>query len=120
MKRGAKVHFIIQDAKDGIRDQAVLNNSKRETCMGKAIPLNQVARLQQRCDAVNRMYRKDKSSYKRAVFIHVDSRARNNQTDVYFYHAPAVQKENDWRGKYSGLSVPSMTAISPTADSMVR
>ena len=39
MKRGAKVHFIIQDAKDGIRDQAILNNSKRETCMGKAIPL---------------------------------------------------------------------------------
>lgn len=46
---GAKVHFIIQDAKDGIRDQAILNNSKRETCMGKAIPLNQVSRLQQRC-----------------------------------------------------------------------
>lgn len=92
MKRGAKVHFIIQDAKDGIRDQAVLNNSKRETCMGKVIPLNQVARLQQRCDAVNRMYRKDKSSYKRAVFIHVDSRARNNQTDVYFYHAPGSSK----------------------------
>ena len=92
MKRGAKVHFIIQDAKDGIRDQAILNNSKRETCMGKAIPLNQIARLQQRCDAVNRMYRKDKSSYKRAVFIHVDSRARNNQTDVYFYHAPGSSK----------------------------
>lgn len=92
MKRGAKVHFIIQDAKDGIRDQAVLNNSRRETCMGKAIPLNQVARLQQRCDAVNRLYRKDKSSYKRAVFIHVDSRARNNQTDVYFYHAPGSSK----------------------------
>ena len=48
MKRGAKVHFIIQDAKDGIRDQAILNNSKRETCMGKAIPLNQIARLKQR------------------------------------------------------------------------
>ena len=60
--------------------------------MGKAIPLNQVARLQQRCDAVNRLYRKDKSSYKRAVFIHVDSRARNNQTDVYFYHAPGSSK----------------------------
>lgn len=92
MKRGAKVHFIIQDAKDGIRDQAILDNSKRETCMGKAIPLNQVARLQQRCDAVNRLYRKDKSSYKRAVFIHVDSRARNNQTDVFFYHAPGSSK----------------------------
>lgn len=88
LKRGAKVHFIIQDAKDGIRNQAILKNSKRETCMGKAIPLNQVARLQQRCDAVNRLYRQEKSSYKRAVFIHVDSRSRGKQTDTYFYHAP--------------------------------
>ena len=92
MQEGAEVHIIIQDAKDGIRDSRYLSNSKRETCMGDAIPLNQVARLQQRCDAVNRMYRKDKSSYKRAVFIHVDSRARNNQTDVYFYHAPGSSK----------------------------
>ena len=89
LKRGAKVHFIIQDAKDGIRNTYVLKNSKRETCMGKTIPLNQIKRLQQRCDAVNRLYRKDrKSSYKRAVFIHVDSRSRHNQTDVFFYHAP--------------------------------
>lgn len=88
MKRGAKVYFIIQDQKDGIRNTAILNNSKRETCMGEAIPLNQVARLKQRCDAINRLYRKDKSSYKRAIFIHVDSRSKGKQTDVFFYHAP--------------------------------
>ena len=74
LSRGAKVHIIIQDKKDGIRDGHVLANSKRETCMGDPIPLNQVARLKQRCDWVNKLYRKDKSSYKRAVFIHVDSR----------------------------------------------
>lgn len=88
LKRGATVHFIIQDKKDGIRNTAVLNNSKRETCMGEAIPLNQVARLQQRCDAINRLYRKEKSSYKRAIFIHVDSRSKGKQTDVFFYHSP--------------------------------
>lgn len=88
MKRGAKVYFIIQDSKDGIRDSYILNNSKRETCMGKPIPLNQIERLNQRCVAINKLYRKDKSSYKRAIFIHVDSRSRNHQTDVYFYHAP--------------------------------
>ena len=88
LERGAKVYFIIQDRKDGIRDQAILNNRKTETCMGKAIPLNQVERLQQRCDAINRLYRQDKSAYKRAIFIHVDSRSRNKQTDVYYYHAP--------------------------------
>ena len=53
MMRGAEVHIIIQDAKDGIRDQYYLNNSKRETCMGSPIPLNQVARLKQRCDKIN-------------------------------------------------------------------
>lgn len=88
LERGAKVYFIIQDSKDGIRDSYILKNSKRETCMGKSIPLNQIERLRQRCVAINWLYKKDKSSYKRAVFIHVDSRSRNNQTDVYFYHAP--------------------------------
>lgn len=87
LKRGAKVYFIIQDSKDGIRDSYILKNSKRETCMGKSIPLNQIERLSQRCVAINNLYKKDKSSYKRAVFIHIDSRVRNAQTDVYFYHA---------------------------------
>ena len=88
LTRGATVHFIIQDKKDGIRNTAILNNSKRETCMGDPIPLNQVARLQQRCDAINRLHRKSKSIYKRAIFIHVDSRSRGKQTDVFFYHSP--------------------------------
>ncbi len=108
LKRGAKVHFIIQDAKDGIRNTYVLNNSKRETCMGKKIPLNQVERLQQRCNAVNRLYRKDRSNYKRAVFIHVDSRSRSKQTDVFFYHAPkstlgkrlVTEVQGTFRSKY--------------------
>lgn len=89
MKRGAKVHFIIQDAKDGIRDAAYLSNSKRETCMGAPIPLNQVQRLQQRCDKINALYRNDRKKYKycRAIFIHVDSRSKGKQTDVFFYHS---------------------------------
>lgn len=92
LSRGAKVHIIIQDKKDGIRDGHVLANSKRETCMGEPIPLNQVARLKQRCDWVNKLYRKDKGSYKRAVFIHVDSRSKGQQTDVFFYNAPKSVK----------------------------
>ena len=46
MMRGAKVHIIIQDKKDGIREDRILAGSKRETCMGKAIPLKQTERLQ--------------------------------------------------------------------------
>lgn len=90
MQEGARVHIIIRDARDGIRDDRYLSNSKRETCMGDAIPLNQVARLRQRCDHINRLYRKDRKAYKycRAIFLHVDSRSRSHQTDVFFYHAP--------------------------------
>lgn len=90
MQEGAEVHIIIRDAKDGIRDARYLSNSKRETCMGDAIPLNQVARLQQRCDKINALYRKDRKRYNycRAIFLHVDSRSKSAQTDVFFYHAP--------------------------------
>ena len=88
LMRGAKVHFIIQDKKDGIRSAAVLKNSKTETCMGKKIPLKQNDRLRQRCEQVDRLYTKDKGTYKRAVFIHVDSRSKKKQIDVFFYHAP--------------------------------
>lgn len=89
MQEGAEVHIIIQDAKDGIRDDRYLSNSKRETCMGAAIPLNQVARLQQRCAKINELYRKDRKNYKycRAIFLHVDSRSKGHQTDVFFYHS---------------------------------
>ena len=89
MQEGAEVHIIIQDAKDGIRDDAYLSNSKRETCMGAPIPLNQVQRLQQRCDKINALYRNDRKKYKycRAIFIHVDSRSKGKQTDVFFYHS---------------------------------
>ena len=88
MERGAKVHIIIQDSKDGIRDDKHLSNSKRETCLGNAIPLNHTRRLKQRCDAINRLARKDKERYKRAIFIHVDSRRVKEQIDVFLYHAP--------------------------------
>ena len=91
MTKGAKVHIIIQDAKDGIRDDKYLKNSKRETCMGSPIPLSQVSRLDQRCAKINSLSRKDKETYKRAIFIHVDSRSRHQRTDVFFYHKPKDQ-----------------------------
>ena len=92
MMRGAKVHFIIQDKKDGIRSGQVLNNRKTETCMGKSIPLDQNARLRQRAQQIDQLYRMDQSAYKRAIFVHIDSRSQSKQTDVYFYHAPGSKQ----------------------------
>lgn len=86
LSKGAKVHIIIQDAKDGIRDDKFLAVSDRETCMGQPIPLNQIKRLQQRCDKINELFKKDKEPYRRALFIHLDSRSESKQIDVFFYH----------------------------------
>lgn len=88
IQHGAKVEIIIQDAKDGIRDATYLSNSNRETCRGQSIPLDQKARLRQRTEAVNSLSYHEKSKYKRAIFIHIDSRSRREQIDVFFYHAP--------------------------------
>lgn len=87
LEEGATVHIIIQDKADGIRDGIYLNNSKRETCMGAAIPLNQTKRLKQRADKINSLNQKSKEKYKRAVFIHLDSRSKKKQLDVFFYYA---------------------------------
>ena len=83
---GATVHIIIQDKNDGIRDDRILKSDKTETCRGKKIPLNQKKRLQQRCDEINALNNRSKDKYKRAVFIHLDSRSTNKQMDVFFYH----------------------------------
>lgn len=87
-EEGATVYMIIQDAQDGIRDDVYLANSKRETCMGQTIPLNQKARLKQRTDKINQLSAKSKATYKRGVFIHLDSRSHKQQLDVFFYYAP--------------------------------
>ena len=97
MIEGATVHIIIQDKNDGIREDRILKNNKNETCRGKKIPLNQKKRLQQRCDEINALSNRSKDKYKRAIFIHLDSRSTNQQMDVFFYH-----KVNSADGKRLG------------------
>ena len=54
--------------------------------MGDPIPFNQFRRLEQRCDKINSLFKKDKEIYKRAIFMHIDSRSKSHQTDVFFYY----------------------------------
>lgn len=88
MENGAKVYVIIQDEKDGIRDDSILKYNNRGTCMGKKIPDSQKSRLRQRTKAVNKLYReKDKkSNYKRAISLHIDSRNTGQRIEVFYYH----------------------------------
>ena len=88
MAWGAKVHIIIQDSNDGIRDDAYLAYDNDETCMGKTIPLDQIQRLKQRCEAINALYKEERSTskYIRAIFMHLDSRSAGERIDIFLYH----------------------------------
>ncbi len=86
-ERGATVYMIIQDPNDGIRDDRILKADKTEVCYPKnAIPRNQISRLRQRKDAVNKLYIQNKGRFQRLVVIHVDSRSKGENIDVFFYH----------------------------------
>lgn len=87
-ENGAKVQMVVQDKNDGIRDDSYLKMDKDETCMGKPIPLKQIDRLKQRTKEVNHLYVKNKPAFQRCVVIHVDSRSKGKEIDVFFYHAP--------------------------------
>lgn len=86
LQRDANVHIIIQDPNDGIRDTGILKLDEDETCEGEAIPLDQIKRLRQRVNAINKHYKKEKKGYCRAIFIHLDSRSQDKRIDIFLYH----------------------------------
>jgi N-acetylmuramoyl-L-alanine amidase len=86
-EHGASVYYITIDPNDGIRDEQFLKPDKDEVCYPKlTIPLNQVQRLKQRTEAVNRLYNKNKGGFHRMISIHVDARSKGQNIDVFFYH----------------------------------
>lgn len=104
LMRGAKVHIIIQDAVDGIRDGRLLANNNRETCMGASIPRGHLDRLKQRTDKINDLEAKKDREYTRAVFIHIDSRSKDKKLDVFFYYSTSEaskQLANTLRNTFS-------------------
>ena len=87
IEHDAKVYMITQDLYDGIRDKPYLVQDKTETCYPHdRIPLNHVARLKQRVNAVNKLYIKNKGLFQRMLVVHVDSRSKRENIDVFFYH----------------------------------
>lgn len=92
LEHNATVYMIVRDKDDGIRDGTILKPDKDEVCyMNKTIPINQVARLNQRCDAINALYKKHKSEgakKQRAIILHLDSRGDKQRVDMFFYHSP--------------------------------
>lgn len=100
-EHGAKVYMIIRDKNDGIRDQSILKPDHDEVCYpSRSIPRNQLARLRQRTDAVNDLYTKHKGQHQRLLIIHVDSRSKGENIDVFFYHD---QRSNSGKKMASNL-----------------
>jgi N-acetylmuramoyl-L-alanine amidase len=94
ISHGAIVYVIIRDPNDGIRDSEVLEIDNDEVCYpNEVIPLNQMARLKQRTEAVNKLYyeNKKKGYEQRTIAIHVDSRHVGKKIDLFFYHFPGSQ-----------------------------
>ncbi len=104
MEHSATVYIIIQDPNDGIRDEKYFTCDKDEKSINnKSLPLNQVQRLKQRTDDVNKLYRKHKAKGVKSqmfVAIHVDARSTGKRQDVFFYHY-----SNSRSGKKAALSV---------------
>lgn len=101
LAHGATVYIIIRDENDGIRDDRILEIDRDEVAYpDKPIPLNQVARLKQRVDIVNELYKQNKGKYQRLIVTHVDSRSKGQNIDVFFYH-----HENSKNGKKLAESI---------------
>ncbi len=87
LSHGAQVYIIVRDPDDGIRDEQILEMDKDELVLPEQIiPLDQKDRLEQRVDAVNKLYLKHKGKHQRLVVTHVDSRSKGQNIDVFFYY----------------------------------
>ena len=91
LENGATVYMITRDS-DGIRSGEYLPCDYDELCWpNQKIPRGQKSRLNQRTGAINRLYEEHKAKeakLQRALMIHIDSRSKSHQTDLFFYHHP--------------------------------
>lgn len=90
LEHGGTPYMIVRDENDGIRDDKYLEPDRDETVWGGAsLPRNQKLRLFQRSDIVNALYEENLAkgiTDQTMVAIHIDSRHRGQQLDVFLYH----------------------------------
>ena len=92
VKRAGTAYLILRDPNDGIRDKKPLGVDQDEIVWGNyKVSTSQKGRLFQRSDVVNELVDKNLNAGlkdQRLIAIHVDSRSKSTQTDVFFYHFP--------------------------------
>lgn len=99
VSHGATAYMIVRDENDGIRDEAYLDCDKDETVWGdQTIPLDQKERLAQRTELINKLtaqYLKAGVQDQTIIEIHVDSRHRKQEIDVFFYYRPESEASKE-------------------------
>ena len=87
---GAVAYVINRDPNDGIRDDQYLDCDTDEVLWGNIKMFrNHKARLTQRSNVVNALYAQNKAqgvAKQTVIVLHVDSRAKGQRTDVFFYY----------------------------------
>ncbi|MEL6391062.1 MAG: N-acetylmuramoyl-L-alanine amidase [Bacteroidota bacterium] len=90
-ERGGIAEIVVQDANDGIRNGRILQCDKDERLAnGAKLPLNQLKRLQQRTNYINKTYKRYLNqgiSNQLVISIHVDSNSKSTKQDVFFVYA---------------------------------
>jgi N-acetylmuramoyl-L-alanine amidase len=90
LAHGAVAYVINRDPNDGIRDDQYLDCDTDEVLWGNIqMYRNQKARLTQRSNVINALYDRNKSNgvtQQTTIVLHVDSRAKRERTDIFFYY----------------------------------
>lgn len=111
-QHGAKVEMVVQDKNDGIRDSQILKcDTDERMADGSRLPANQLTRLRQRTNYINKKYKEYKDQgYKdqSVISLHIDSNSESHKQDVFFCYYKgskasrklAVQLRNKFQEKY--------------------
>jgi N-acetylmuramoyl-L-alanine amidase len=90
ISHGATTYMITRDPNDGIRGGAILKCDKDEQVWGGSrVSTSHRMRLFQRSNIINNLYEQNRKaglSKQVSISIHIDSRGRNQQVDLFIYH----------------------------------
>ncbi len=93
---GATAYMITRDPDDGIRSGKFLPCDNDEIIWGaEAIPVSQKPRLEQRSETINDLFEKHRRQgvqEQMALVIHVDSRSKREQIDLFFYYQESNER----------------------------
>ena len=94
---GATAYMITRDSNDGIRDDSFLRCDYDEVLWGNIKMFRaHKPRLFQRSDIVNELFEKHEKQgvlNQKLIAIHIDSRNRGEQTDLFFYYFPGQEED---------------------------